>query len=179
MEVLASEQALCRSCGFCCDGTMFADVPLDDADQLAPLQARGIEILTEDTKQSFLQPCGAYRDGCCRIYPDRPSTCRKFRCELLKKYGSGARSWDEAQQTIGRALALREALRAELAHVVPDGDQMPVTAVLSLVPAHEELMADRDVLETWAPVMLPLVALLDCLGRNFHSPRKDGADANT
>ena len=56
---------------------------------------------------------------------------------------------------------------------------MSVTAVVNIVPTHEALTADRDFLEKWAPVMLPLVALLDCLGRNFHSPRKDGADANT
>jgi Fe-S-cluster containining protein len=179
MEACAADQALCRSCGFCCDGTMFASVPLEAADLLAPLQARGIEIQTNETKHSFMQPCGAYADNCCQIYADRPSTCRKFRCELLKKYASGARSWEEAQQTIGRALALREALRAELARIVPDGGQMSVTAVLNIVPTHEALTADRDFLKTWAPVMLRLVALLDCLGRNFHSPRKDGADANT
>jgi hypothetical protein len=175
----AEQQALCRSCGFCCDGTMFANVPLQAADLLAPLQARGIEIQTKETEHSFVQPCRAYADSCCQVYADRPSTCRKFRCELLKKYGSGERSWEEAQQTIGRALALRGAMREELAHVVPDGKQMSVTTLMNIVPAHEALMADRDMLNTWAPVMLPLVALLDCLGRNFHSPRKDGADAKT
>ena len=178
MEARAEDQALCRSCGFCCDGTMFASVPLEAADLLAPLQARGIEIQTNETKHSFMQPCSAYAGSCCQIYADRPSTCRKFRCELLKKYASGTRSWEEAQQTIGRALALRGAMREELARVVPDGKQMSVTTLMNIVPAHEALMADRDMLNTWAPVMLPLVALLDCLGRNFHSPRKDGADAN-
>jgi Fe-S-cluster containining protein len=178
MEARATEQALCRSCGFFCDGTMFASVPLEAADLLAPLRARGIEIQTNETEPSFIQPCGAYADGCCQIYADRPSTCRKFRCELLKN-SSGARSWEEAQQTIGRALRLREALRAELARIVPDGGQMSVTAVVNIVPTHEALTADRDFLEKWAPVMLPLVALLDCLGRNFHSPPTDGADANT
>ena len=95
------------------------------------------------------------------------------RCELLKKYGSGAIAWAEAQQQVGRVQTLKETLGTELARIVPDGDRMSVLAVLSLVPTHPELAADPHLLKTWAPVMLRLSALLDRLQTHFQPPRRD------
>lgn len=172
MEAQATQQALCLSCGLCCDGTLFGRVPLKASDALVPLHAGGIEIQANETKQYFKLPCAAYRQGCCQVYTGRPATCRKYRCELLKKYESGAISWAEAQQRIGRVQTLKDTLRAELARIVPEGNRMSVVAVLSLVPTHGELAADPDLLKTWAPVMLRLSALLDCLQTHFQPPRK-------
>ena len=173
MEAHAREEGLCLSCGFCCDGTLFGSVPLKAADVLVPLEVGGIEIQANQTEQYFKQPCAAYRQGCCHVYTSRPANCRKYRCQLLKKYGSAAISWAEAQQRIGRVQTLKEAVRTELARIVPDGNRMSVLTVLSLVPTHRELAADRDLLNTWAPVMLRLSALLDCLQTQFQPPRQD------
>ena len=178
METHAPQQALCVSCGFCCDGTLFGSVPLQAADVLVPLQAGGIEIQAKETEQYFNQPCAAYRQRCCQIYTSRPATCRKYRCELLKKYEIAAISWAEAQQRIGRVQTLKETLRTEVARIVPDGNRMSVVAVLSLVPTHRELAADPDLLKTWAPVMLRLSALLDCLHTHFQPPRQDHGQAS-
>jgi Putative zinc- or iron-chelating domain len=180
METHATPQALCLSCGLCCDGTLFGRVFLRAADVLVPLQAGGIEIQANDTKQYFEQPCTAYRQGCCQVYTGRPATCRTYRCELLKKYESEAISWAETQQRIGRVQTLKETLGTELGRIVPEGNRMSVIAVLTLVPTHEELAADPDLLKTWAPVMLRLSALLDCLRTHFQRPRQNnGLQENT
>ena len=173
MEAHASQQALCQSCGLCCDGTLFGSVPLKAADVPVPLRAGGIEIQAKETEQYFNQPCAAYRQGCCQVYTSRPANCRTYRCELLKKYEISAISWAEAQQRIGRVQALKETLRTELARIVPEGNLMSVVAVLGVVPTHGELAADPDLLKTWAPVMLRLSALLDCLQTHFQPPRQD------
>ena len=175
MEAPATQEALCLSCGFCCDGTLFGSVPLKAADVLVPLQAGGIEIQTKGNEQHFTQPCAAYRQGCCQVYTNRPASCRKYRCQLLRKYESEAVSWAEAQQRIGRVQTLKETLRTELARIVPDGNRMSVLAILSLVPTQGELAADPHLLKTWAPVMLRLSALLDCLQTQFQPPRQDNS----
>ena len=41
---ISSEQSLCLSCGLCCSGAIFMRVSLDTADNLAAIQAAGIEI---------------------------------------------------------------------------------------------------------------------------------------
>ena len=179
MEVHAAQQALCLSCGLCCDGTLFGSVPLKAADVLVPLQAGGIEIQAKETEQHFSQPCAAYQQGCCQVYINRPANCRMYRCQLLKKYGSEAISWAEAQQRIGRVQTIKETLRTELARIVPDGNRMSVVAVLSLAPTHRELAAAPDLLKTWAPVMLRLSALLDCLQTHFQlGPRRQDNESD-
>ena len=176
MDTHATQQALCLSCGLCCDGTLFGSVPLKAADVLVPLQAGGIEIQAKETEQYFTQPCAAYRQSCCQVYTGRPASCRKYRCQLLRKYESGAISWAETQQRIGRVQTIKETLRTELVRIVPEDNRMSVVAIVGLVPTHGELAGDPDLLKTWAPVMLRLSALLDCLHTHFQPPRKDNGD---
>ena len=67
MDADTSPQALCLSCGLCCNGTMFGRVHLQVGDVEAPLEARGIQIQTNGDKRYFEQPCPAYRDACCQV----------------------------------------------------------------------------------------------------------------
>lgn len=174
MEAATSSQTLCLSCGFCCDGTLFGFVPVGAADRWAPLQAAGIEIRTTGPKPCFTQPCEAHRHGCCQAYENRPANCRTYRCELLKKCERGDVSWGDAQERIGRVKALKETLATELARIVPGAGECSVTAVLTRVPKRQEFADDRELLKTWAPVMLRLAGLLDCLQRDFRRPRRTG-----
>ena len=177
MDAQPTQQSLCLSCGFCCDGTLFGRVPLKADDILLPLQAGGIQIQTQGTDSFFGLPCTAHQQGCCQVYAGRPANCRKYRCELLKKYESGTVSWAEAQQKISRVRMLREMLMTELARVVPEDHRMSVVAVQKLAPAHKELAADPVLLKTWGQVLLRLSALLDCLQTHFQPPRQDRADS--
>jgi hypothetical protein len=158
-------------------------VPLAAADAPAPLQAGGIQVHTDADETFFMQPCDAHRNGCCHVYDNRPATCQKYRCELLKKYESGDVSWDDATERIARARALRETLTAELARVVPDAGRWSIVTWMTRVPTRQALATDRDLLNTWAPVMMRAAALLDWLEQHFRSPRRpadpSGGDAWT
>lgn len=179
METHLAPQELCLSCGICCDGTLFGGVNLKAGDLLAPLQAGGILIQTKETQQSFKQPCAAHRQGCCQVYADRPSTCRTYRCELLKKYEDGVVSWTEARAKIGRAQRLRQTIETEMSRLVPECGRMSVVAISRSVPARAELAANPDLRKNWAPLMLHLAALLDCLQTSFLQPRKDRENDNS
>jgi Putative zinc- or iron-chelating domain len=174
MNVAESAHTLCLSCGFCCDGTLFGSVPLAAADARASLQADGIEIHTAADETFFMQPCHAHRQGGCQVYEDRPVNCRQYRCELLKKFERRALSWDEAQRQIERVRALKEALTADLARIVPDAGRWSIISWMTRVPTQRQLAADPELLSTWAPVMVRVAALLDTLQRHFRSPRPPG-----
>jgi Fe-S-cluster containining protein len=178
MEAVTSSQALCLSCGFCCDGTLFSTVPLVAADALAPLRASGIEIQINAAKSGFSQPCAAHRDRCCQVYENRPASCRNYRCELLKKYERGDVSWHDAQERISRVKALKDTLATELVRIVPDAGRWPVAVVSKFVPTPQDFGADGDLLKNWAPVMLRLAALHDSLQRHFRRPRSTGDRSN-
>ncbi len=181
MNVGDSSQTLCLSCGFCCDGTLFGSVPLAEADARAPLRANGIEIHTDADETFFMQPCDVHRGGCCQVYENRPANCRKYRCELLKKYERGDLSWAEAQQRIERVRALKQTLAADLARIGPDGGRWSIISWLTRAPTQRQLAADPELLSTWAPLMVRVAELLDLLQRHFRSPRpprdQSGAEA--
>lgn len=169
MDPASTQQALCLSCGLCCDGTLFGTVPLKAGDDPLPLQAGGIRLQVQQTGQSFKLPCTAYQHGCCQVYANRPLNCVNYRCQLLKRYTRGEVAWVEAQQRIARAKALRETLHTELARI-QDSTETSLIAILSLVPTHQALTDDPDLRTLWAPVMLRLSALLDCLYNHFQPP---------
>jgi Fe-S-cluster containining protein len=163
---------LCQSCGFCCDGTLFSTVPLETADALPPLEAGGIKIRMAEKGPYFQQPCAAYQHGYCQIYADRPSSCRKYRCKLLKQYESETVSWDEAQERIARVRKLKEFLMDEQARVPGIGSEMSVAALRNTTPPHAKLAKDPALLKTWAPLTMRLALLLDFLQMHFQPPAR-------
>lgn len=106
-------QALCRSCGFCCDGTLFSVVPLATAPPAG--ESVSLRVLTRpDGSQVIEQPCGALQAEGCAIYSERPSPCRDYRCNLLIALEEGEVSLEEAKELVGRVQALAGRLDAAL-----------------------------------------------------------------
>ncbi len=87
----------------CCNGVIFADIKLQPEDNVERLLSLGLKIKSSWAKGSkmavetspllkvsaprpkLLQPCAAF-DGCrCRIYAERPLSCRQFDCRLLQR----------------------------------------------------------------------------------------------
>ncbi|NNF00874.1 MAG: YkgJ family cysteine cluster protein [Pyrinomonadaceae bacterium] len=172
METPSKTQSLCLTCGICCDGTLLGKVKLRDGDPQQPLKAVGIQIETKDTKSSFRLGCAGYRGNSCQIYADRPESCRSFRCELLKKYESGAVSLAEAQGKIDHVKNLRNSLIEELKKTLPERSEMSVPALLKIAPEQKELLSNPDLLKKWGPVLLCLSALSDRLRSDFWSNDK-------
>jgi hypothetical protein len=73
---------LCTSCGACCDGTLFDEVPLE-RDEVALGKRLSLPIVPSGDDAAMNLPCPALVDATCSVYDQRPSTCRTFRCELL------------------------------------------------------------------------------------------------
>jgi Fe-S-cluster containining protein len=114
--------ALCTSCGLCCDGTLFTQVPLT-ADEAGLLRARGLTLRALDDRPPALpQRCAALDGRCCTIYAERPAGCRRYRCML-----HAALAGDELELHEARALVDEtHALIAALGRALPAGPGAPV-----------------------------------------------------
>lgn len=177
-EIITDQQSLCIFCGICCDGTLFGKAPLTPFDNLEPLTNAGIEILTKDTKKSFKLGCAAFREHCCGVYAERPTICRSFRCELLKKIDHGEILWSEARQKIVRVQKIREKLKTELLKTLPKYAEISVPALRKLMPEQQEIIADPILSKKWANVSMCLSILLDCLRTDFRSVTKNKDSAS-
>lgn len=74
---------LCKSCGLCCDGSLFGRVDLTPEE--LPLARKNRLHVVND--RAFEQPCAALGVGnACAIYDERPHACRRFTCRLYARH---------------------------------------------------------------------------------------------
>jgi uncharacterized protein len=172
---LSPAQKLCLECGLCCNGVIFADVCLQKEDDPKELKMLGLP-LTGSPWQSkrFSQPCAAL-EGCrCRIYPLRPTYCRKFTCLLLKRLEAGEISNLEAKKIVKTA---REKSAAVLALIRQLGDQSEQRALTERVRRTAERLGnarpDEPTAAAYARLTLAFHELTVMLGDSFYRPPAD------
>ncbi|MDC0673287.1 YkgJ family cysteine cluster protein [Nannocystis radixulma] len=112
---------LCQRCALCCDGALFAAVPLAPADVDA-VTRRGLVVLGRDDGAVLPQPCAALHAQQCTIYADRPDPCRSYRCMLYAALEADEVGLDDALAVVAEARARLDAL----ALAVP-GEGPPLT----------------------------------------------------
>ncbi|MCC6259312.1 MAG: hypothetical protein IT311_00500 [Anaerolineales bacterium] len=101
-------EALCKACGLCCSGHLFSWVRLN-ANELDKVENLGLSVIRNDPRQrGFLQPCPVWQDGVCTVYtsPDYPSSCRKYKCVVLRKLLDEEIDFDGALKQIEETLSL-------------------------------------------------------------------------
>lgn len=105
--------SLCRECGLCCNGVIFADVQLREGDDAARLRTLGLAFASTSRAgiEKFKQPCAAFGGCQCNIYTERPTYCREFECLLLKSVKAGEIKISEARKVIRAALKQSETVK--------------------------------------------------------------------
>jgi Fe-S-cluster containining protein len=117
---------LCTRCGLCCDGTLFADVELGEA-ETARLEIMGLEVEDNGTGAGLLsQPCAALKGTRCSIYAHRPKCCRTFECQLLQDTERGAVGVAEAIEVIAEAHGRIRRVRELLAELGQGDTRLPL-----------------------------------------------------
>ncbi len=113
-KAVAIEQTLCQRCGICCDGALFSGVQLQPGDSAPALRELGLSVRKQGKGWRLLQPCAAL-DGChCRVYAERPTHCRQFRCRLLDQLRDGEVALEPALRVVRRARRLANQVQALL-----------------------------------------------------------------
>ncbi|MBB5036855.1 YkgJ family cysteine cluster protein [Prosthecobacter dejongeii] len=110
-DVTAAASRLCLACGMCCNGVLFHIVRLQQVDSVKRLESLGLKINRKKKEPYFNQPCRFLEDCTCQIYNDRPSRCRLFECQQIKKLSSEETSENQALEII--ALAKSKVARVE------------------------------------------------------------------
>ena len=104
-------QALCPECGLCCSGAIYGVVPVT-ADEEESVEELGMAVLAfGEDRRGFGLPCAALAGTRCTIYPDRFTTCRNFRCQLLLDMDDGKETLETARARIAEAKRLLAELR--------------------------------------------------------------------
>jgi len=102
---------ICLSCGMCCDGTLIGFVQLEQKE--VPALREIMEIEEGHNENIFLQPCDKYCNGC-TIYPERPASCRKFKCGLLEGLEQRKLTFESAINTIELVKEKRSAIEEQI-----------------------------------------------------------------
>lgn len=102
---------LCVSCGICCTGLLHR-IALLKPEEVPIARRLGLE-LDDTAKPSFKLPCHRF-DGCCTVYEDRPRSCQRFRCALLRKLDAGEVNLENGLQTVAEAHRLTRQAQSEL-----------------------------------------------------------------
>lgn len=129
-------QSLCKACGLCCSGHLFSWVRLN-ANELDKVENLGLKVIRNDPRQrGFLQPCPVWKNGVCTVYesPDYPSSCRKYKCIVLRKLLDEEIDFSNAMCQIEETLRLIR----EVENLLPD------SAIISF---REKIIAHKENLE--------------------------------
>jgi hypothetical protein len=169
-----TSQDLCRSCGLCCDGTLFGYVRVAETDDPSQLAAMGLVVDDGPSGLRFAQPCPAFAGDCCQVYDQRPGKCRLFRCRLLKNVEAGRANLDEATDVVKRARLLRDQVVAafrDAAAIEPTAPPLALSTIIARTPSVADIQQDPSLGSRWAKVVLPLKVLRELLARRFEKER--------
>ena len=132
---------LCVRCGFCCDGTIFKRVQLEEQDDAGKLSL--FQIIRVQGDFFFQQPCFAFDQiKGCRIYHVRPIKCRNFSCKLLSRLKNQELSFQNALELTTRTRQLKIALFKEATRL--NIDKMFFLNTRTLVDHIESDLPSRD-----------------------------------
>jgi len=145
-----SLSTLCQACGLCCDGSLFTFVSVD-AEQARKLLARDMALeLRKDGGYRLHQRCSALEGTSCRVYEDRPASCRSYVCLLGTALEEGELSLNGALEFVREAHARIAALDATLP-VRADASTNPVQYVRQSRAGERPALSDEG-LKSWERV---------------------------
>jgi hypothetical protein len=160
---LSPGNALCISCGMCCDGTLYQSAYMENEQDRSLARSLGMEEMhAEGGRLRFRQPCPNFKT-CCTVYDSqKPSVCGNFRCELLKKLDKNQISLDEALMKVQQGRALQAAVHKAW----PESAESPV----SYYPVRRRVAEMHDDIERRranAPFLMPAVAFIALMKGDF------------
>lgn len=117
---------LCLNCNLCCNGSIFARVPVTEEEQARLPDDLGVFHRNGNLRMRL--PCSRLgEDGACTCYELRPDVCRSYNCKLANRVAANEIAEPQALEIIAeirKAQASAVSLVA-LAMGVPSGHYQP------------------------------------------------------
>lgn len=124
------------------------------------LESLGLKLNRKKTEPYFNQPCCKLQDSTCTIYQDRPTRCRLFVCQQLRRLADQEITEEEAANVIGQARALVHEMEELLEKAGNQEHKSPLlNRVIKVVQETDRLQA--------AAITCQMQALNDLLNRHF------------
>jgi Fe-S-cluster containining protein len=111
-------ERLCKSCGMCCDGTLFQRAMLKP-EEVEPAKKHGLKVIED---RGFEQPCPQWTAGGCQVYEHRPSVCRSFACKLFVRHRDQGGPIELRLKAVKRVRFLMEVLDRAGLERTPNGE---------------------------------------------------------
>jgi hypothetical protein len=125
-----SEQAICVSCGFCCDGTLFDHATLQPGEKGGLPQYMEDSYFKNEKGEYFRLPC-AYFNEKCTIYDQKKAhVCSAFRCQLLKDFAKKKITQTNAKKLVKNAMVQRKEILALSESVLNTPENIPFRKLL-------------------------------------------------
>ncbi|MBL8101721.1 MAG: hypothetical protein JNM02_04260 [Anaerolineales bacterium] len=127
---------LCKSCGLCCSGHLFAWTRLN-ASELDSAQSLGLNVIRDNPNLcGFTQPCSQW-SGTCAVYlsPNYPRSCKTYKCTTLRRLLDEDISLPDALTVIQETLSLIREIE-------------PLLPASSIPSFRERLMTYKEELES-------------------------------
>jgi hypothetical protein len=115
-SVLSDSSRLCVECGLCCTGAFLSWAPVTD-DEITTYSDTVIrpyqdpDLRDDEDPLRMVLPCACHIDGLCSIFPDRPSVCSDYRCDLLRATMNGSIEGQKAREITAKIKAQFEWLK--------------------------------------------------------------------
>jgi hypothetical protein len=160
---------LCVSCGMCCDGTLFGNAFVRDADDRKIADDLGMVTSEIKDKFFFKLPCHHF-SACCTVYSERrPSTCSAFFCPPIKRHKHGDQTFPETQQQIRLLQDHRDKL-LKIASQFPELRDLNFRALKNKL---EELADDEERVALYRMLYLILFIFEDLYTKYFVPGKED------
>jgi len=137
-----AEQAICVTCGFCCDGSLFDNATLQPGEKGGLPEYMEQTYFKNDKGEYFRLPCG-YFDSKCTIYNQKKAhVCSAFRCQLLKDFSKKKTTQGNAKKLVKNAMAQRKKIMAFSEKVLNTPENLPFRKLL--VELHKYINQEKE-----------------------------------
>jgi hypothetical protein len=125
-----AEQAICVTCGFCCDGTLFDHAVLQPGEKGNLPEYMERSYFKNEKGEYFRLPC-EYFDEKCSIYDQKKAQiCSAFRCQLLKDFSKKKITQGNAKKLVKNAKDQRNEILALSEKVLHTPGNIPFRKLL-------------------------------------------------
>lgn len=148
------EQKICVTCGFCCDGTLFAHACLNPGERgnlPAKIEA---ESFSEGGSDYFRLPCHYFFSKCSIYDQRRADVCSSYRCQLLKDFAGGKVSLNDALGVISDAMSMRDRLLEQYRKMSGNGAVITFRQLLTVLGTLQKTAAGKEPLSIGYEMLL-------------------------
>lgn len=180
-----SEQIICITCGFCCDGTIFSTATLQRGEKGNLPEKIEENYFVKDDKEYFKLPCQYFSYKCTIYTREKAIVCSAYRCQLLKDLAEKKITKRKALEKISLAKSSRAELFEQYKSISGTGESICFRQLLlelgektAATAGNEKQDMDSEVLAARCNIFEALLIKHFRSAKDFDNMMEDEEDKN-